>query len=210
MRREKRRLFFQALLVSLLGNLMVVLVIANYAESVEPLAPPRGVQELANLEVLKPPPLTIKVPEVKPPPKTIQAAPELSDDPGAAETYHTPTIEYVPVEPDPDLWPDINPDVRHPDPTLGYSPPKSLFAPEPEYPQLLREAGWSGSCTVGLYISEKGEILKVWVIHPSGKAEADLAALAAAESSRWEPASEGGLTIPKSISVTYEFLVDVR
>jgi len=210
MPREKRRLFLQALLVSLLGNLMVVLVIANYAEPVTPLAPPRGVQELANLEVLKPPPRTIKVPEVKPPPRTIQAAPELSDNPDAAETYRTPTIEYVPVESDPNLWPDINPDVRNPDPTLGYTPPKAVHAPEPEYPQLLKEAGRSGSCTVGLYISERGEILKVWVINPSGKAEADLAALAAAESSRWEPASEAGVAIPKSVSVTYEFLVDVR
>ncbi len=210
MPREKRKLFFQALLISLLGNLMVVMVIANYAESVTPLSPARGVQELANLEVLKPPPRTIKVPEVKPPPRTIQAAPEPSDDPDALGTYRTPTIEYVPVEPDPNLWPDINPDVHNPDPTKGYTPPKAVHAPEPDYPQLLREAGWSGSCTVGLYISEKGEILKVWVIHSSGKTEADLAALDAAESSRWEPASEAGIAIPKSVSVTYEFLVDVR
>ncbi|OGD71840.1 MAG: hypothetical protein A2Y64_08320 [Candidatus Coatesbacteria bacterium RBG_13_66_14] len=210
MRQGKRNLFLQALLVSLLGNLTIVMVIANYAESVTPLAPARGVQELANLEVLKPPPLTIKVPEVKPPPRTVQAAPELSDSPDAVDTYRTPAIEYVPVEPDPDLWPDIKHNVNIPDPTLGYTPPKAVHAPEPEYPQLLKEAGWSGSCTVGLYISEKGEILKVWVIHPSGKTEADLAALTAAESSRWEPASEAGLAIPKSICVTYEFLVEVR
>jgi len=211
MPREKRRLFLQALLVSLLGNLMVVMVIANYAESVTPLAPARDVQELANLEVLKPPPLTIKVPEVKPPPRTVQAAPELSDNPDAAELYRTPTIEYVPVEPETDPWSDIKLNNRQtPDPTQGYTPPKAVHAPEPEYPQLLREAGWSGSCTVGLYISEKGEILKVRILRTSGKEEADLAALAAAESSRWEPASEAGLAIPKSVSVTYEFLVDVR
>ncbi|MCX7022826.1 MAG: TonB family protein [bacterium] len=210
MRKEKRNLFLQALLISLLGNLTIVLVLANYAETAAPLAPPRGAQELANLEVLKPPPLTIKVPEIKPPPRTIQAAPEPSDDPDAVGTYRTPIIEYIPVETDPDLWPDINPDVHNPDPTQRYTPPKAVFAPEPEYPQLLKEAGWSGSCTVGLYISEKGEILKVWILRSSGKAEADLAALAAAESSRWEPASEAGFDIPKSICVTYEFLVDVR
>jgi TonB family protein len=210
MRKEKRNLFLQALLISLLGNLTIVLVFANYAESVTPLAPLRGVQELANLEVLKPPPLTIKVPEVRPQPRVIQAAPELSDAPDAVDTYRTPAIEYVPVEPNTNPWPDIKPDVRTPDPTLGYTPPKAVFAPEPEYPQLLKEAGWSGSCTVCLYISERGEILKVWILRSSGKAEADLAALAAAESSRWEPASEAGLDIPKSVSVTYEFLVDIR
>jgi len=172
MRPGKRNLFLQALLVSLLLNLTIVLVFANYAETAAPLAPPRGVQELSNLEVLKPPPLTIKIPEVKPQPRVVQAAPELSDAPDAVDTYRTPAIEYVPVEPETNPWPDIKLNNRQtPDPTLGYTPPKAVFAPEPEYPQMLKEAGWSGSCTVGLYISERGEILKVWIPRSSGKAD---------------------------------------
>jgi TonB family protein len=210
MRRGKSGLFVQALLISLLVNTVVVLALANYAEAVAPLTPLRGVQELENIEVLKPPPRVIRVPEVKPPPRVVQAAPEISEAPDAADDYRTPVIEYVPVEDDPDLWPDVKVDPRDPDTSGGYTPPRAVYAPEPEYPRLLKEAGWSGSCTVGLYISEEGEILKVWLIRKSGKDEADSAALTAAEASRWEPASDGGVKVPKRVSVTYEFEVDVH
>ncbi len=211
MHKATRRLFLQSLLISLLVNMIVVLVMVNYAGAVHPLTTQRGVQELENIEVLKPPPRTIQVPEVKPPPRVVQAAPEITDDPDAPDVLEIPIPEFIPLEPggdDPWIGLRSNPD----DPNTGDDvivPPQAILAPKPDYPPLLKDAGWSGSCTIGFHINEAGGVTKVWVIRGSGKDEADMAALEAARASEWRPALHNGIPVPRKVSITYEFEVDI-
>ncbi|HUT97535.1 MAG TPA: energy transducer TonB [bacterium] len=83
--------------------------------------------------------------------------------------------------------------------------PEKISAPDPVYPPALKAEGWSGTCSIGLYIDEAGNVGKVWVIRSTGKAEADQAAIEAAWASQWEPATQNGVPIAQKISITYEF-----
>jgi TonB family protein len=210
--KAKRGLFLQALLLSILCCQVVVLGMSNFVGPVQPFVLQRNVQQLENIEVIKPPSKTIQIPEVKPPPKIVQAAPEISEDEEAAETIDIPTFEHVVMEEGTesvfsDLGPIGSEEVGEGE--RGLVPPESIYAPEPVYPPMLKEAGWSGSCTIGLYIDESGGIGKVWVIRSSGKSEADQEAITAAWASQWRPATQNGVPIAKKISITYEFEVDV-
>ncbi|MCX7020777.1 MAG: energy transducer TonB [bacterium] len=91
----------------------------------------------------------------------------------------------------------------------GFTPPEKISAPEPVFPPMLKDAGWSGTCSIGLYIDEAGNIGKVWVIRSTGESEADQAAIEAAWASQWRPATQNGVPIAKKISVTYEFEINV-
>ncbi|OGD71839.1 MAG: hypothetical protein A2Y64_08315 [Candidatus Coatesbacteria bacterium RBG_13_66_14] len=209
--KAKRGLFLQALLLSILCCQVVVLGMSNFVGPVQPFVLQRNVQQLENIEVIKPPSKTIQIPEVKPPPKLVQAAPEISEDEEAAETIDIPTFEHVVVEDSghsvfSDLGPIGGDDVGE---ERGLTPPEKISAPEPVYPPMLKEAGWSGSCSIGLYIDEAGNIGKVWVIRSTGKPEADQAAIEAAWASQWRPATQNGVPIAKKISITYEFEIDV-
>jgi TonB family protein len=210
--KAKRGLFLQALLLSILCCQVVVLGMSNFVGPVQPFVLQRNVQQLENIEVIKPPSKTIQIPEVKPPPKLVQAAPEISEDEEAAETIDIPTFEHVVVEDTGDnVFSDLGPigGEEAGEGERGLVPPEKVYAPEPEYPPLLKEAGWSGSCSIGLYIDESGNIGKVWVIRSTGKPEADQAAIEAAWASQWRPATQNGVPIAKKISITYEFEVDV-
>jgi TonB family protein len=87
----------------------------------------------------------------------------------------------------------------------GTTPPEKVSSTEPVCPPALKEEGWSGSCSIGLYIDESGNVGKVWVIRSTGKPEADQAALAAAQASQWRPATQNGVPIAEKVSITYEF-----
>lgn len=210
--KAKRSLFLQALLLSILCCQVVVLGMSNFVGPVQPFVLQREVHQLENIEVIKPPSKTIQIPEVKPPPKIVQAAPEISEDEEAVETIDIPTFEHVVMEETTEsVFSDIGP-IGGEDGVGGEEgmiPPETIYAPEPNYPPMLRDAGWSGSCTIGLYIDETGGIGKVWVIRSSGKSEADQEALAAARSSQWRPATQNGVPIAKKISITYEFEVEI-
>jgi TonB family protein len=209
--KAKRGLFLQALLLSILCCQVVVLGMSNFVGPVQPFVLQRNVQQLENIEVIKPPSKTIQIPEVKPPPKLVQAAPEISEDEEAAETIDIPTFEHVQVEDTgSSVFSDLGPiGGDETGDEQGLTPPEKISAPDPAYPPMLKEAGWSGTCSIGLYIDESGNIGKVWVIRSTGKAEADQAAIDAAWASQWRPATQNGVPIAKKISITYEFQIDV-
>jgi len=210
--KAKRGLFLQALLLSILCCQVIVLGMSNFVGPVQPFVLQRNVQQLENIEVIKPPSKTIQIPEVKPPPKLVQAAPEISEDEEAAETIDIPTFEHVVVEDTghsvfSDLGPIGGDNVEEGE--QGLVLPEKIYAPDPVYPPMLKEAGWSGTCSIGLYIDEAGNIGKVWVIRGTGKSEADQAAIEAAWASQWRPATQNGVPIAKKISITYEFEITV-
>jgi TonB family protein len=211
--KAKGGLFLQALLLSILCCQVIVLGMSNFVGPVQPFMLQRSVQQLENIEVIKPPSKTIQIPEVKPPPKLVQAAPEISEDEEAAETIDIPTFEHVVVEDTggssvfSDLGPIGGDEVGEEE--RGLVLPEKIYAPDPVYPPMLKEAGWSGTCSIGLYIDESGNIGKVWVIRSTGKPEADQAAIEAAWASQWKPATQNGVPIAKKISITYEYEINV-
>ena len=77
--------------------------------------------------------------------------------------------------------------------------------PAPEYPAGLVNTGWEGECTVGLNIDELGVVRKAWIIRSTGESAADEAALEAARSSKWNPATIDGEPEARQISITLRF-----
>lgn len=86
-----------------------------------------------------------------------------------------------------------------------YVPPSFRFRPEPVYPERARRAGVEGRVTIQLRISATGEVLAAAVAESSGSASLDAAALAAAQASRFAPASAGARPVAAEASATYRF-----
>lgn len=86
-----------------------------------------------------------------------------------------------------------------------FVPPSFRFRPEPVYPERARRAGVEGRVTIQLRISAAGEVLAAAVAESSGSASLDAAALAAAQASRFAPASAGDRPVAAEASATYRF-----
>ncbi len=200
------RLFRQGILFSVLFHQALILFMTNFSEPVAPFVMKRDVQELANIEIYKPPQKVIQIPEVKAPPKMVMTAPVLSDSEEASESL-SPTSDYLMVEEEGTTDPfaeervlgggDGEDIVVDPKPIGGL--------PEPVYPESARDAEWEGDCMVGLYIDESGSVRKAWIIRSTGRSDADENALAAARGSNWSPGTQGGRAIARQISVTFRF-----
>ena len=200
------KLFRQGILFSILFHQALVLFMTNFSEPVAPFVMKRDVQELANIEVYKPPQKVIQIPEVKAPPKMVMTAPVLSDSEDAAESV-TPVTETMMLEDEgtDDPFADTG---NLDDPTADQTvvdPTPVGGLPEPAYPESARDAGWEGECTVGLYIDESGGVRKAWIIRSTGRQDADDNAIAAARGSNWNPGTQGGRAIARQISVTFRF-----
>lgn len=88
---------------------------------------------------------------------------------------------------------------------LASTPPRFLERIEPAYPARARRAGFEGSVTVQLRLSDRGEVLSAGIVRGSGSDQLDAAALAAARASRYEPALLGGQAVPSETEATYRF-----
>jgi TonB family protein len=207
-RHTRRRLILsRALLLSLLLDVIIVMALGNYSRPLRPYELQRDVQELENLESYRPPPQTIKIPEVRPPVRRVITAPVVSEAEGAIDLPDTPVPGYLPLEktdPFVDLDPLVDPGTA--DTT---TPARKLSLPEPATPPGVREfieqTGESLSCSVGIYLSAAGEVLRVRIINSTGRPDADAAALEAARKSQWEPALQNGRPIAREVAVTYRF-----
>lgn len=200
------RLFRQGILFSVLFHQALILFMTNFSAPVDPFVMKREVQQLANIEIYKPPQKVIQIPEVKAPPKMVMTAPVLSESEEAYDTF-SPVTEFLPMD-DPgsdDPFADVGVMNGGDDPDVVVDPKPIGGLPEPAYPESARDAGWEGDCMVGLYIDESGSVRKAWIIRSTGREDADANAIAAARGSRWSPGTQGGRAIARQISVTFRF-----
>ncbi|MBD3399518.1 MAG: TonB family protein [Candidatus Coatesbacteria bacterium] len=206
---DRKELFRQSLLFSLLFIASLVMAMNNFSEPIDPFVMRKDVQELENIEVYKPPSKTIQIPEVKPPAQMVQTAPEVSESEEAIETIDVPSQEYVELEGGGDEFENLG--------TLGGEetesdetiPPQKVSVPEPVTPpgvqEFMEQTQESLTCSVGIYVSADGQVLRVRIINSTGRSDADNAALEAARKSQWEPAMQNGRPIAREVAVTYRF-----
>jgi TonB family protein len=86
----------------------------------------------------------------------------------------------------------------------GLNPPHAQFAPNPEYSDTARQAGYAGTAVLWLVIDQKGEPSQVTISVPVGLGLDEKAVEAV---SRWhfDPASKGGQPVPVQIVVEVTF-----
>ncbi|MCD4733479.1 energy transducer TonB [bacterium] len=200
------KLFRQGILFSILFHQALILFMTNFSEPVDPFVLKRDVQELANIEIYKPPQKVIQIPEVKAPPKMVMTAPVLSESEDAADTF-SPVSEVMLLEDGggDDPFADVGVVGNGEESDVVVDPTPIGGLPEPTYPESARDAGWEGDCMVGLYIDESGSVRKAWIIRSTGREDADANAITAARGSNWNPGMQGGRAIARQISVTFRF-----
>ena len=200
------KLFRQGILFSVLFHQALILFMTNFSSPVDPFVLKRDVQQLANIEIYKPPQKVIQIPEVKAPPKMVMTAPVLSDSEDAMESI-SPIAEVMLVDTsgDDDPFSDVGVVGNGEEDDVVVDPKPIGGLPEPVYPESARDAGWEGDCMVGLYIDESGSVRKAWIIRSTGREDADANAIAAARGSNWNPGTQGGRAIARQISVTFRF-----
>jgi protein TonB len=84
-------------------------------------------------------------------------------------------------------------------------PPQPVARTSPEYPQKARARGISGHVTLGLLISDKGEVLRVRVLESSPPGVFEQSAMDAVRSWRFEPARYREQTVKVWARQTLQF-----
>ncbi len=84
-----------------------------------------------------------------------------------------------------------------------------IYAAEPEYPRLARQAGMEGVVWVAVYVDENGDVADARIYKSSGSnAGFDEAALKAARKCKFKPAIQNGQPVKEW--VTYKFVFNLR
>jgi periplasmic protein TonB len=86
--------------------------------------------------------------------------------------------------------------------------PRRLQQRQPPYPATLRAQGIEGSVLVSVNITVSGAVEQATVLRGSGHAEFDSAALNAARTERFAPATRDGTPVPYTLSYTYHFRIE--
>jgi TonB family protein len=86
--------------------------------------------------------------------------------------------------------------------------PRRLQQRQPPYPATLRAQGIEGSVLVSVSITVAGAVEQATVVRGSGHAEFDSAALNAARTERFAPATRDGKPVPYTLSYTYHFRIE--
>ena len=83
--------------------------------------------------------------------------------------------------------------------------PNCTYRPQPEYPDLARQAGIEGSVVLWVYVNTDGTVGNVTLYNSSGVGSLDQAAMDAAWNTRWSPAMNNGIPVTCWTTVTYNF-----
>ena len=82
---------------------------------------------------------------------------------------------------------------------------KTLRAVSPVYPRLSRRRGEEGTVVFTVWISKKGKVEKIKILHSSGYKRLDDSALKAAKKTRFQPAIKNGQAVPSQTELTFTF-----
>lgn len=85
------------------------------------------------------------------------------------------------------------------------SPPSALNQITPVYPRSARRKGREGCVTLEIRVSAEGAVVDAAIVATSGFADLDQAALDAAKSARFAPATEDDIPVDGSIRLTFDF-----
>jgi len=86
--------------------------------------------------------------------------------------------------------------------------PQPISIPEAEYPERARKAGIEGRTVVEALIDTNGLVADVRVLMPSGNADLDLAAAAAAREAKFRPGMQRGVPVRVWVSLPFRFRLD--
>jgi len=145
-------------------------------------------------------------PAAAPPPVTPPAADKAPAQTAPADATPSASQQEPKREPEPQTQPAAEPQ-REPEAprvkagdlvTLGAGvvPPKLVSSPKPEYPPMARKLGVQGVVTVGVLVDENGQVQDVRMEEPiPQKVGINEAAVAAARSVRYQPATKEGVRV---------------
>ncbi len=86
----------------------------------------------------------------------------------------------------------------------GVSPPRQIYAPEPEFSEEARKAKYQGVCTLGLIVGTDGRPSQIRVLSSLGMG-LDEKAIEAVKTWRFEPAMKDGHPVRVEIAVEVDF-----
>jgi TonB family protein len=86
----------------------------------------------------------------------------------------------------------------------GVSPPRQIYAPEPEFSEEARKAKYQGVCTLGLIVGTDGRPSNIRVLSSLGMG-LDEKAIEAVKTWRFEPAMKDGHPVRVEIAVEVDF-----
>lgn len=147
---------------------------------------------------LPPDPSAVPIPD---PPRRDSLSPETPEAPDAEPPKDPPKEQ--PKEPPPPSAPSA------PAPSQArveaVKPPSPRRRIKPEYPKGARERREEGDVTLILNVNADGAVVKVEVGESCGFSELEAAAVAAARKARFEPARQGGKTVPAPVRLKFQF-----
>ncbi len=86
----------------------------------------------------------------------------------------------------------------------GVSAPRAIYAPDPEYSELARQAAIQGTVVLWLVVDVTGKLTDIRITHPAGLGLDDKAVQAVSQW-KFEPARKGGEAVPVQINVEVSF-----
>jgi TonB family protein len=86
----------------------------------------------------------------------------------------------------------------------GVSPPRQIYAPEPEFSEEARKAKYQGVCTLGLIVGTDGRPSNIRVLNSLGMG-LDEKAMEAVRNWKFEPAMKDGHPVRVEIAVEVDF-----
>lgn len=107
---------------------------------------------------------------------------------------------------------DRDTDKKEPDKKLyrvggGVTPPRATYAPDPEYSERARKAGYAGTCVLALVVKPDGLPRDIRVTHALGLG-LDEKAIEAVRRWRFTPATKDGVPVAAMINVEISFHLD--
>ena len=91
---------------------------------------------------------------------------------------------------------------------VGVVAPQVIARPKPTYPATLKAQGIEGDVVLEVRIDARGAIVAVRVVRGANEKAFNEAAVAAARSARYGPATERGKAIPYTLTYTVKFRID--
>ncbi len=83
--------------------------------------------------------------------------------------------------------------------------PKPEYLPQPDYPELARQAGIEGNAVVEALVDVDGKIIDAKILKSSGNEALDQAAVKAAQNARFTPAKQRDMFVRVWVSIPFRF-----